>query len=298
MHWLFFAILSPAMFAANNLGEKFILDKKIKNPIIIIILAGITSMTVGFCVLIFKGFAISIVDLLLLIFSGTLMIFYLIPYFKALALEDTSRIIPLFQFINIFVLIMAYVFLKETLTGIEFMGFIIIMTGGFMLGARHIEKGILKPRKSMYFMIISSFIYAVCIIVFKLAVSHNNFWVSFGYENIGIGLGAILLFIWKPYRLLFIRESKQINFNLWGLIFSNNLLSVIAEFSGFYAVSLAPVALVTVIGGSQSFFVLLYALILTIWFPKIIKEEIGKNTLIIKISAIIIMFAGIYLISL
>ena len=65
---------------------------------------------------------------------------------------------------------------------------------------------------------------------------------------------------------------------------------------GFTAVSLGPVSLVVPISAVQPFFVLLYSIFLTKFAPNILKEEITKETLFMKLSAIVLVFIGTLLI--
>ena len=71
------------------------------------------------------------------------------------------------------------------------------------------------------------------------------------------------------------------------ILFATNLLIS-------YALFLAPAALVSVIGSTQSGFLILEGLILSLWFPNIIKEDIRFYTIFIKILSVAIMVAGIY----
>jgi hypothetical protein len=111
-----------------------------------------------------------------------------------------------------------------------------------------------------------------------------------------MGIGAIILLSWPPYRAGFRRETKKLTLSTWGLLFVNETVYVFALLSMFYAILLGSVALVSVIGGVQPFFVLVYGLILSIWFPSVIREDIQKNTVLMKALAILLIFMGGYLV--
>ena len=59
------------------------------------------------------------------------------------------------------------------------------------------------------------------------------------------------------------------------------------------SLSLGPVSLVFSMEGLQVIYVFIMALLLSLFFPKIIKEEIDKKNIILKTSALIIILAGI-----
>jgi len=69
-----------------------------------------------------------------------------------------------------------------------------------------------------------------------------------------------------------------------------------ASLTGLWAITTGPISLVSVFRGFQSVFVLIYALFLSIWLPKILKEEVSKGVLGVKFVAIILMMIGLYLI--
>lgn len=297
MSWIVFAIAAQALFAVSNFIDKFLIDKRIKDPFLVTILAGLASLLLGLLIFLFRGFSlIETKQLILILISGILLELYLIPYFKALRMDDASRIVPLFQFVPVFVLILSFIILGEALTGKQFLGSVFIIIGGFVLATKKIEGGIFRLRKSLWFMVIASLLYAITGVLFKWVVVAEDFWLTLAYESIGMGIGAIILLLWPPYRTGFGREMKKLKLSTWGLLFVNETVYVLALLTLFYAILLGSVALVSVIGGVQPFFVLVYGLILSIWFPSIIKEDIQKNTILIKALAILLIFIGGYLV--
>jgi hypothetical protein len=56
------------------------------------------------------------------------------------------------------------------------------------------------------------------------------------------------------------------------------------------------VTLVNALASVQPFFVLAFAVALSIFYPKILKEEIGRSAVALKLIAIAMMFAGVILI--
>lgn len=295
--WLFLAILAYLVYSATNFMDKFLIEKLIKNPIGIVILDGFLYLFLGVIIFfIAGGHFLPLNQALMLIFAGIFLTFYLLPYFKALQLEDTSRVVSLFQFYPIFTLILSFTLLHEKLNSSEFIGFIFITLGGFILGIEKFTIKIFSLRKAFFLMIASSFLYSLSNIIFKF-VSSNNFWVNFSYLTIGSATGCFLLLIKKENRIILKTQINALNLKLTVILLINSLLNLLAEFLAFLAISLGPVALVSAVNGIQPFIVLIYGLILTLFFPKIIKEDIKKDTLVIKLFSALILFIGIYFIS-
>lgn len=124
----------------------------------------------------------------------------------------------------------------------------------------------------------------------------TDFWVSMSYQTLGITLGGFLLFLYAPYRRVFLRDMRTIKKKVVVALTASQWITLLADFSYFYAITLTSVAIVSVMQGTQPLFLLLFGLILTLFFPHIIKEDISKKTLGIKIIAVILLFAGIILI--
>jgi hypothetical protein len=79
--------------------------------------------------------------------------------------------------------------------------------------------------------------------------------------------------------------TKNETFNLFGVLFIT------------IAVSIGYITLVNALSSIQPFSILLFAVILSIFFPFILKEEIGKSIVAQKLIAIILMFIGAILIT-
>lgn len=81
-----------------------------------------------------------------------------------------------------------------------------------------------------------------------------------------------------------------------GVMFFNEILFIISKAFTFLAISLGPVALVGVLGGTQVFYGFLYGILLTLLFPKIFQEDISKNEIVKKLLFAVILFIGIWFI--
>jgi drug/metabolite transporter (DMT)-like permease len=64
----------------------------------------------------------------------------------------------------------------------------------------------------------------------------------------------------------------------------------------FYAASLGPITLVSTIGIISPLFTLVFATLLSKYFPEVLEEEIDRKTLALKLFAVLLIFIGTYLI--
>jgi len=296
MPWYIFALAVPVLYSVTNFLDKFLIDKKLKNPMVMTAVSGIASGILGIAIGLVTGFKfIGFLQIFLIMFAGIILIFYLIPYYQAMKIEDPSRVVPLFGFIPVFTLVLSAIFLKEVLTAKQMVGLLVVVIAGILISAKKVEGKLFSPRKSLWFMLLASLMYGSVGIIFRFAVKDASFWTLVSYEYIGTGIGGLLLLIYKPIRIGILEEKAALK-NAAGLITINNTLSILAQMSEAFAVTLIAVPLVNIVEGVQPLIVLVEGILITTWFPKLVKEDISRETITQKLVSIILIFTGLYLV--
>lgn len=294
---IFFSLLSPALFAVNNYIDKFLLEKFKIHPTVVAIYSGFLTVLAGLIVLFFTGFySADTKSIVILISSGFLTGLYLLPYCKGLSLDETSRIVPLFQLTPVFVLIMSFFLLGEKLSLGQYVGSLIIIVAGFLITAEKLNGNIFALRPAFWYTALSCLMFALAQVLYKFGVQKIPFWHTLPYESFGIALGAISILLFSKNKQLFIKETKRFTRNVYTSMAINEFIYVLSRYTGYFAISLISVSIVSVLSGFQSVFALIYGVALTLFLPKIIKEGISNKTLGIKIFSIAIMFLGLYMI--
>lgn len=299
MSWFFFAIAAPALYAVSNFVDKFIIEKHIKNFVVLTILGGFISLPFALIILTLRHFpTYGLGQTILIILAGISMELALLPYFKAISLDDISRVVPVFQLIPVFVLIMSFLLLGERLTLFQFIGFWFVITGAYLVSLNKFGKGIFNLRKSFGWIILASVLWAIPTVIFKFVSVEQGFWDTMAYEFLGATVGAFILFLIPSFRRGFFEEVKTVKNFVWSILVSNEILYLFARLIGFYAIAIAPaVSLASALGGFMPFFSLVYGIILSVWFPYIVKEDIKKSTLLFKLIAIALIFVGVWFIN-
>lgn len=298
MPWYIYALLTPTFYSVSNYFDKFLLEKRIRDPLAITALAGVLSGIVGVII----GFATSWQEVAgsgtwILIGAGLLLIFYLIPYYEAMKRDEASRVAPLFGFIPVFTLILSSVFLHESLLPKQIVGMLVVVIGGFLLSVKRVEGGMFRPRASLWFMLLSSLLYGVVSILFRSVVRDGSvgFWGVLSYEYIGKGIGGLALLAIPQIRVSIGRQMKMIKKSA-GILVVNDALGIAAQTAEAFALTLATVPMVNVVGAVQPFMTLTEGLVLTLFFPHIIREDIRKIVVAHKLISIVLIFAGLYLV--
>ncbi len=294
---IFFAILSGAIFGVTNYIDKFLLEKHNISPTVITIYGGGFAFVAGILVFLITGFyPIDLKTLLILLTSGFLTAIYLLPYYKALTFDETSLVIPLLQTYPVFVLILGFMLLGETFSNRQYLGSFLMILAGILLSVKTTKGNIFKLRKSFFYIMLSASLFAVAQILYKFGVSEVPFWNTLPYEGFGIAIGSLAVFLFKNNKEVFNKETKKLKRQVFLFIGINEFFYILARYTGYFAISLISVGLVSVLAGFQPLFTLIYGIILSLWFPYIVKEVITKKTLGLKLASILMIIVGSYFI--
>ncbi|MGB9915044.1 MAG: EamA family transporter [Candidatus Bathyarchaeales archaeon] len=294
MEWYIYALLAPAFWAMNNVFIKFLLTNKFKSNLPLIFTAISMDAILAFMVLMAGAVAYSFPYSLLAFIAGVMPLIAFWLYSKALIKEEVSRIVTLFQLIPVFVVLLSVLFLNEILGAQRYMGIALIVLASVLVsykkGSKTPFSGVLK------FIVPFGIIIAAYTVVDKTLVGYLNFWSVFFWNVLGTFTAALsLLILPKPRREIF-ETISEVGKKTVFTTFIGESLYVIGTICSLIALSLADASLASSLFGLQPFYVFFYTIILSILLPRILKEEINKKTLLMKISAITLMFTGTWLV--
>ncbi len=293
MLWAILAILSALMWALVNIVDKFVLTKWIKQPFVPLIFFSIVGFVIGTMIYIFQGFSyLSYLNIFLSVLTGGFYVIVMYFYFKALNIEEVSRVVPLFYLFPLFTLLMAGLFLGEVFTPLRYLGIFLVIFGSIVISSKDITN--LRLSKAFWFMILSAFFASLSGIITKYLLDFADFWTIFGYGRFGSLLASIPIFyFYLPDLISSVRKHGK---KVIGVITINQTVELSATLIHTVALSIGFVTLVSALSSLQTFFVLIIATLVTIFYPKMFKEKINKRILIAKLAAIIMLFFGVILI--
>ncbi len=302
MSWFFIALIAPAFWAASNFIDKYLLNKYFQDlkPEVLVIISSLVGILVVPLIAIFVPgvWQINIKDLLILLISGILLMVTLFPYLYALMDEDVSSITTIFQTIPIFSYILGFIFLNETLNDKQIFASSLIIFGAIGISLDLSTKKLKFKSKPFFLMLLASFSFSFAFFLFKFVTIADNYWVSNFWLYIGTLIPAIFMLIFiKKYRHDFFQAISKHKTTVIGLNIVNEVLDTAAKMAMNFATLLVPLALAWVVNGFQPLLALFYGIILTIFFPNIIKEDISKKIVLQKLVFIIFMFIGGYLLN-
>ena len=292
--WIIFSVLAALSWALVNVVDKYILTKWVRKPIVPVMILGIIGLLAGAFIYLFQGFApLSPVNITLAFAAGILYILMAIFYFKAAKIEEISRIIPLFYLAPLFILILATIFLGEVFTPIKYLGIALLIIGAVFISSKNFVK--ISLGKPFWFMILATLSIAGNQVITKYLLDFADFWTIFAYTRIGSVFILVPIFYFSFKDL--VSTIKEHGKKTVIVMSANETLNLVGVLFITIAASVGFITLVNSLSSIQPFFVLLFTVMLSVFYPKILKEEIGKSTLLKKTIAIILMFIGALLIT-
>lgn len=294
MEWFLFALLAPALWGIINILDKFLLTKHFKSPFSYQIFLSFLNLII-LPIFLLVSISSQIFFTTLSIIIGLFVALIYVIYNKAMMKEEASRVISLFYLNPLFILPLAFIFLGEGLGISKYLGVILLVISATLISYKKVRrKKILSP--AILLILIFDLFYAIYQIITKFTLNYFDIWSFTFWKTIGALISNFVLLSFQKIRNDFLLDIR----NLPKSIYILGIFHISFFYTGlilfYFAISISFISLVGAIPSIQPFFVLIYTLLLSIFIPKILKEEVSKQTLLLKSLAVILIFIGSYLI--
>jgi len=300
MHWFFIALGAPFLWALVNIADNYLVARfsrkeEERSSGGLVIFSSLIGIFIAFAIFLSVPdvFNISNSNKLLLLLAGALTVVWIILYLYALEIEEISTIVPWFLATPVFGYVLGYIFLRETLTVYQIMGSVIILFGLILLSLDFSGEKKKVKKKFVFYMLSVCLLVAISGIIFKYVTVEGNFWVSSFWEYLGLGIAGLLIYSFAPkHRAEFMHMNKTGGHKIFFVNIASELMTISGNLLTNFALLLAPVTMVYLVGSFQPAIVLFLTLLATKFFPHIVKENLTRHVLAPKIIAIIIMTLG------
>jgi len=297
--WIFVALLAPAFSALGSYTDKYLLvhHKRTGGLGSIIIFSSLFGALVLPMALLFGAdiASVSPLEVVILIINGCLTVGTLTAYLYAIRESDIVSVVPVLQTIPAFGFILGFFVLGETLEPHEIVGSAVIILSAILLSLEIEENAKVRFRmKSFFLATLSSLLFAISGIVFKLIASERGYWATQFWEYVGISiLGLFLFAVVAAYRSSFLEVVRKGRIEVVALNFITETLTVSVDLLLNFATLLAPIALVYTVNAFQPAFLLVFALIGSFMVPELMHRlAFLRKHVALKVLAITIMIAG------
>jgi drug/metabolite transporter (DMT)-like permease len=134
-------------------------------------------------------------------------------------------------------------------------------------------------------------------VIAKFLFSYIDYWTYLFWFVLGNIVVRPFLLLHPNIKRRFIADMKSLKPKIYLLCFVNSALAWLGYVLYFDAISRTYVSLVSAIPSTQPFFVFIFAIVLGVFYPDLIKENISeKSAVIIKGIATVMILVGAYLI--
>jgi drug/metabolite transporter (DMT)-like permease len=297
--WIFLALLVRLIWASTNAVDQVLSRAHPKHSTIAaLVVQYICFLPFAIIACLLSGSLQFHSAFLLFVLGGILgATFALIPYLRALQLEQAYDVVPYLELTPVFLIVFAYLFKAETLTSTQLVGAIIVIGSGFAFSwdfARGHFKGIVFALLTL-----ASFLFALYQYSLSQANLYNDIWGVAACYYFGMSvIGLILFMALKNVREIVIETFVQTKGRTAILALSTNTLDIFAMATLLLAFRYAPtLGHVAALSGIQPLFSFLLAIPLAKIFPSHFEKVVFGRERFIKMALIIFIFFGVYLLS-
>ncbi len=292
--WIIYTIIHYFIVAFIVTVDKYLLDKKLKNNLNYTIFLGMVYL-LPIILIPFSDFSkVSLIHIILGLFAGGIFACSLIFHFKALKCDDISVVIPLSSLKPIIVLILSIIFIKESLNSKEILAFFLFLVGGGILSIRKLSLKEIKVTPALKYLAFSSFLFAIVAVLIKYLLNNVPVFEGFILLRVGTGITAVSFLFNKKVRKSFKLDFSGLSIKSRSIFISNQIIAIATHYLLNLAISLASISLINAAIGLLHVFVFIIALLCTVFFPNIIKEELNKKIILKKIAGIILIILALY----
>jgi uncharacterized membrane protein len=290
--WLIFALLYPILLGISNLLDKFLVEKKVKNPRSYGVIAGAVLLVSAFVVWIFVGLPKMPGSVIFFgILSGVVYGCCYLIYYKIIKFAEISRVVGIAYAFPAFVALFSFLFLREQLSTLKYFAISLAIFGAIAIGIEHTKQKI-KLGAVFWFMLLEAILIGVVDTADKYVVSNLSYWEAFILTTAPLGIFLMLQLLRKDARTDLKQALRHAH-----LIAVSETFCFVGAFVFLVAASAAPISIVSAIGTLQPAVVFSGTVLLSVFMPRLIKEAVGRKVLIYKIIGIALVVAAAIVLS-
>lgn len=292
--WLIVAILAYLFFGFASLGDKLVLAGKPK-PKSYTFYAGVFGLSV-ILLMPFANFGFpSATGLFWIVLDALVRIIGIYTMFVALEKFEVSRVVATIGATQpIFIFILTCLFWGfQIMTATDILAFILLFAGSAIIA---IEKTPKLTGNFLKITIFSSLMFSLDYVFAKLVFLNQPFLQSIIWMGMFIFLFALFFLIRKKSREEIFAKKMITNKKTQTAFLFAQLSGGAANFLQGFAIYLAPVAFLAIINSLRGIqYISLFAITLffSLFYPKILKEELSKKIIIQKIISIGLIAIGL-----
>jgi hypothetical protein len=145
-------------------------------------------------------------------------------------------------------------------------------------------------------MLIATFVLSLSSVLFKFFAVRDDYWTTTFWNMVGEAVFGFAILLAPHYRRQFIALFREHPGPVIGVNAANELINLGGGLGVRYAMLLAPVALVSAISATTTLFVFAFGILLTLFLPKLGREDLSARNLMQKAAGAMLITAGVVLV--
>lgn len=293
MEWISFTLLAATAWSCVNVIDKYTLSKLVKTSLLPLMALGAVGLVAAMVIILTRGLVfLPVQPLLLALLAGSFYLLFVAFYYQAIKIEEVSKIMSLFYLSPIFTLIGSTLLLAERPGLIQVVAIALLVAGAMAMSFKNLHS--LNINKAAFFILLAAFSYALNQITTKYLLSYADFWSIFVYGRLGLFI-SLIPFIAINFKLIKTEIHHASNKSVL-IIHFNQLLNLSGVFFITLALTKGYASLVNGLASVEPALVFIMSTSLSLFYPKLIKENIKGSELWRKSIAIGLILAGAVLI--
>jgi len=287
------ALLAGMMWSVGNVIDKTVVSKYVKKPLEIMPLIGIIIFVSGFLVTLFNRNILDSIVVLRLGGLGFGIYISFVFFYFALKHEEVSRVIPFLGLAPAIMVIMEWLFFGTRLIVLQYWGIVSVVIGAIFLTWR--KSGQRVHPKGIIFALFSTLFWSSSFVFITRTYNQYGFWKPRGWTWLFLGIFCLLTYFFVRSSLL--DSLRKSGYKLLLAAMAGETIHTIADALIFYAGSLWVASLTSAVASDQYILIFLFSLLVTWKKPQWFKEKITPKIIVQKSISILLIIAGIFLIS-
>lgn len=294
--WFLLSLFVPVAWGFANVLDSASRRHFIKSDAALTWFLTVTRLPVIAAIILFAGFHPAETPvMLLMLFSGFLWMAPFILYYKALEFEEPSIVILILQTMPVFIYFIAYALLGETLDFTQWIGFVVLLLGGFLAAMKRLH-GIWHMSRAFWIMLVASIFWAFSDVLFKkYAADFETFWDALAVYLAGGVIAGIAMMARSHVRTELLHNFSTLSIRGWTFIIVTQIIGLGGTIALTYAFILGKVSLTSVVSGIQPLVAFGAGILLSRFIPEVKAEKSDSTSLTLKTLAFIFTLTGLAL---
>ncbi len=287
------ALTAGLVWSVGNIVHKILASRLIQSTLLMVVSFSIVFALIGGVLLIWFP-TVTGTDWWLALLGAVCYVTAVWAYLSAMRTEEASRIVPLFSIGSVLIVLFSAVLLGEVFTAVRYIGIGLVLVGSVLISMTTTLRALVRSRL-VGFMSISGVAFAGHALIVKYLLADYAYGTVFG--SIAVIQACIGLVLVIVLHRQVSRAWQRVSWKSFGLNLVTDFFGFGAELLYTIALSVWYLALVETIASLQYLFIFFWGIILSRYFPRILREPLGRGILLKKGVAVTIIIVGIYLIT-